>query len=69
VVGQYRKRPVQHSDGRLPADTGGELTIQVTHQETKHSFTTRARIARDADEPDDSDPVDRPAAAVDADLR
>ena len=45
------------SEDRLSADTDGELTLQVTGQETKHAFTTRARIARNAAELDDPDPL------------
>ncbi|MBB6646355.1 hypothetical protein [Halobellus ruber] len=45
------------SEDHLPADTGGEITLQVTDGETKHIFTTRARIARDAAELDDPDPL------------
>ena len=45
------------SEDHLPADTDGELTLQVTDQDTKHIFTTRARIARDAAELDDPDPL------------
>jgi len=43
------------SEDHLPADTSGELTLQVMDQETKHIFTTRARIARDPDELTDPD--------------
>ncbi|MGQ4555375.1 hypothetical protein [Halobellus sp. GM3] len=43
------------SEDHLPADTDGELTLQVMDQETKHIFTTRARIARDPDELTDPD--------------
>ena len=45
------------SEDHLPADTDGELTLQVTDQDTKHIFTTRARIARDVAELDDPDPL------------
>ena len=45
------------SEDHLPADTDGEISLQVTDQETKHIFTTRARIARDAAELDDPDPL------------
>ena len=45
------------SEDHLPADTDGEITLQVTDQRTKHIFTTRARIARDAAELDDPDPL------------
>ena len=45
------------SEDHLPADTDGEITLQVTDQETKHIFTTRARIARDAAELNDPDPL------------
>jgi Arc/MetJ-type ribon-helix-helix transcriptional regulator len=45
------------SEDHLPADTDGEITLQVTDQETKHIFTTRARIARDAADLSDPDPL------------
>ncbi len=45
------------SEDHLPADTSGEITLQVTDRETKHIFTTRARIARDAADLDDPDPL------------
>ncbi|GGJ00466.1 hypothetical protein GCM10008995_07880 [Halobellus salinus] len=45
------------SEDHLPADTAGEISLQVTDQETKHIFTTRARIAREAAELDDPDPL------------
>ncbi|RLM53835.1 hypothetical protein DVK02_10410 [Halobellus sp. Atlit-31R] len=45
------------SEDHLPADTDGEITLQVMDQETKHIFTTRARIARDPDELADPDPL------------
>jgi len=45
------------SEDHLPADTDGELTLQVMDQETKHIFTTRARIARDPSELTDPDPL------------
>ncbi|MFC6874252.1 MULTISPECIES: hypothetical protein [Halobellus] len=45
------------SEDHLPADTDGEITMQVMDQETKHIFTTRARIARDPAELSDPAPL------------
>lgn len=43
------------SEDHLPEDTTGEVTIQVTDQETKEIFQTRARLSRQADDLDDPD--------------
>ncbi|GAA0281683.1 hypothetical protein [Halobacterium noricense] len=43
------------SEDHVPEDTDGEVTIQVTDQETKEIFQTRARLSRQADELDDPD--------------
>jgi len=45
------------SEDHLPADTSGELTLQVMDQATKHIFMTRARIARDPESLADPDPL------------
>lgn len=45
------------SGDHLPADTSGEVTVQVTNQETKEIFRTSARLARDPEELDDPEPL------------
>ncbi|WP_424009317.1 hypothetical protein [Haloferax denitrificans] len=45
------------SEDHLPADTGGEVTVQVTNQETKEIFQTRARLSRDSHDLDDPEPL------------
>jgi len=45
------------SEDHLPSDTGGEVTVQVTNQETKEIFQTRARLSRDSHELDDPEPL------------
>jgi len=45
------------SEDHLPADTSGEISLQVMDQATKHIFRTRARIARDPDTLNDPDPL------------
>jgi hypothetical protein len=45
------------SEDHLPDDTDGEITLQVMDQETKHIFSTRARIARDAADLVDPSPL------------
>ena len=45
------------SEDHVPADTSGEVTIQVTDEQTKEIFETRARIAPTAAELDDPAPL------------
>ncbi|WP_410767440.1 hypothetical protein [Haloferax sp. DFSO60] len=45
------------SEDHLPADTSGEVTIQVTNQETKEIFQTRARLSQDRGELDEPIPL------------
>lgn len=45
------------SEDHVPDDTSGEVTIQVTDQETKEIFTTRARIAPTATELSNPQPL------------
>lgn len=45
------------SEDHVPEDTSGEVTIQVTDQETKEIFTTRARIAPTAAELSNPQPL------------
>lgn len=45
------------SEDHLPADTNGQVTIQVMDQETKQIFQTRGWISRDPDELTDPAPL------------
>ncbi len=45
------------SEDHVPDDTSGEITIQVTDQETKQIFETRARIAPTAAELSNPQPL------------
>lgn len=45
------------SEEHLPEDLSGDVTLQVTDKATKEIFVTRARIARDAEELADPDPL------------
>lgn len=45
------------SEDHVPDDTSGEITIQVTDQETKEIFETRARIAPTAAELSNPQPL------------
>ena len=45
------------SEEHLPEDLSGDVTLQVTDKATKEIFVTRARIARNAAELTDPDPL------------
>lgn len=45
------------SEEYLPEDPKGEVTLQVTHKETKEIFTTRARLAQSSDELANPEPL------------
>lgn len=45
------------SHEHLPDDTDGEVRLQITDQDTKEIFTTRARLARDPDSLSDPTPL------------